>query len=293
MENKCKIVQDLLPTYIESLTSDESTKFIEEHLNSCNDCKKICDNMKESLEKEDIENTEIIKKIKKYKRRIKLIKTIFVLAILAFPVYFIGHTAFKFYVIRNAYEKNTNYKNFESFIVEEYNSSIEAYEKHYTTYYLDYCMKKYYGNDLIEYYDGENHYFFDNESMTYWVKKENINTTLNINISILDGTENIIKENGKISNFEILKFVLFQDDLEIIANSEFREKPYYLVTCNREKLYLDSDTFYAERIVKCDNNETREEATEYRITTASANWRDVKEPDFSKYTLVENDIERK
>ena len=28
MENNCKIVQDLLPTYIENLTSEETTKFI-------------------------------------------------------------------------------------------------------------------------------------------------------------------------------------------------------------------------------------------------------------------------
>lgn len=287
MENKCKIVQDLLPTYIESLTSDESTKFIEEHLNSCNDCKKIYDNMKESLEKEDVENTEIIKKIKKYKRRIKLIKTIFILAILAFPVYFIGHTAFKFYVIRNAYERNTNYKNFESFTVEYYDENVERYEDHYTTYYKNNIMKKYYGDDPVEFYDGEKHYFFDNENMTYWVKEENVNTSLNINISILDGMENIIKENGKISNFEILKFVLFQTNLEIIPNSAFRQKPYYLVACNGERLYLDSDTFYAERLIEKENKEAPEKAYEYRIRTANVGWRELQIPDLSKYTQIE------
>ena len=35
MENKCKIVTDLLPNYIENLTSEDTNKFIEEHLNSC------------------------------------------------------------------------------------------------------------------------------------------------------------------------------------------------------------------------------------------------------------------
>lgn len=287
MENKCKIVQDLLPTYIESLTSDESTKFIEEHLNSCNECTKIYDNMKDSLEKEDVENTEIIKKIKKYKRRIKLIKTIFILAILAFPVYFIGHTAFKFYVIRNAYERNTNYKNFESFTVEYYDDNVERYENHYTTYYKNNVMKKYYGDEPVEFYDGEKHYFFDNENMTYWIKEETVNTNLNINISILDGMENIIKENGKINNFEILKFVLFQTDLEIIPNSAFRQKPYYLVTCNGERLYLDSDTFYAERLIEKESIESPEKAYEYRIRTANVGWREIQIPDLSKYTQIE------
>ncbi len=288
MENKCKIVQDLLPTYIESLTSDESVEFIEEHLNSCDECKKIYNNMKESLENEELENTEIIKKIKKYKRKIKLIKSIFILAILALPIYFIGNTIFKFYVIRNAYERNTNYRNFESFTMEEYVGSIEAYEKHYTTYYFKDTMKKFYGNELIEYYDGETHYFFNNENMTYWMKKENINTNINIDISVLSGTENIIKENGKISNFEILKFVLFQTNLEVIPNSEFRQKPYYLIVCDNDRVYFDQDTFYAERIIEDDKKGNRENATEYRITTTNINWRDVKQPDFTKYTLIEN-----
>lgn len=289
MENNCKIVQDLLPTYIENLTSEETTKFIEEHLNTCFECKKVHDNMKESIKNEEIENTETIKKIKKYKRRIRLIKTIFVLALLAFPIYFIGNTVFKFYVIKNAYVRNTNYKNFESFTVEYYDESVERYENHYTTYYKDDIMKKYYGDDPIEFYDGEKHYFFDNENMTYWVKEEKVNTTLNIDISILDGMENIIKENGKISNLAILKFVIFQDDLEIIANSAFREKPYYLVTCNGERIYLDSDTFYAERLIEKENEngKRREKAYEYRVRTANVGWREIQLPDLSKYKLIE------
>lgn len=287
MENKCKIVQDLLPTYIENLTSEETTKFIEEHLSNCDNCKKVYDNMKESVENERLENTETINKIKKYKRKIKLIRIIFILAILALPIIFIGTTIFKFYVIRNAYTRNTNYKNFESFTIEEYDTNVERDEKHYTTYYKDDVMKKYYGNDPVEFYDGENHYFFDNENMTYWVKKENVNTSLNIDISILNGMENIIKDNGKISNFEILKFVIFQEDLEIIANSAFREKPYYLVTCNGERIYLDSDTFYAERLIEKNDEESYEKATEYRVRTANVGWREIQIPDLSKYTQIE------
>ena len=42
----CKIVQDLLPNYIENLTSEETNTFIEEHLTECEDCKKIYETMK-------------------------------------------------------------------------------------------------------------------------------------------------------------------------------------------------------------------------------------------------------
>ena len=44
-KNECKIVQDLLPNYVEGLTNEETNLFIEEHLKECNTCKK---NRKES-----------------------------------------------------------------------------------------------------------------------------------------------------------------------------------------------------------------------------------------------------
>ena len=40
-KRNCKIVQDLLPNYIDKLTNDETNQYIEEHLAKCNECKKI------------------------------------------------------------------------------------------------------------------------------------------------------------------------------------------------------------------------------------------------------------
>ena len=40
-KNDCKIVQDLLPNYIDKLTSKETNAYIEEHINGCKECKKI------------------------------------------------------------------------------------------------------------------------------------------------------------------------------------------------------------------------------------------------------------
>ena len=45
-ERDCKIIQDLLPNYIENLTNEETNIFIEEHLNTCSNCKIIFENMK-------------------------------------------------------------------------------------------------------------------------------------------------------------------------------------------------------------------------------------------------------
>ena len=45
----CKIVQDLLPNYIENLTNEETNKFIDEHLKECNECQKIFEIMKKDF----------------------------------------------------------------------------------------------------------------------------------------------------------------------------------------------------------------------------------------------------
>ena len=50
----CKIVQDLLPNYIENLTSKETNNFIEEHLKECDECQKILENMKKDLQTDSV-----------------------------------------------------------------------------------------------------------------------------------------------------------------------------------------------------------------------------------------------
>ena len=89
----CKIVQDLLPNYIDKLTSKETNTYIEEHVSSCKDCKKILDNMQKDiqLQEKKLEKKKV-EYIKKYNRRLKTLKIsllsiIFILVVLfvAFP----------------------------------------------------------------------------------------------------------------------------------------------------------------------------------------------------------------
>lgn len=284
MEDNCKIVQDLLPTYIEKMTSDETSLFIKEHLENCAECQKIYNSMISELEKEKIEDTETIKEIKKYRRKITIIKTIIFLIVVGIIAFTIINISYKFWIVKNAYIRNTNYEAYGNFTLEEYENSIESARKHYKTYYKGNEMKKLYGDDVIEYYDGENHYYFDNDNKTYWVDENvEINHALNIDISILDEMKNIVKD-GKISNIEILKFILFSKDI-IIGKEGFRTKEYYIIkNYDEQKVYLDKDTFYAERITK-DNKDS--EKKEYRVITSNVSWQEVFKPDLSQYTLVQ------
>lgn len=287
MENKCKIIQDLLPTYLENMTSADTSIFIEEHLKNCVECQEILKSMKSDIEKETIKNTEIFKNIQIYKRKILTAKTIISLILLIFIIIimnFIGNVSYRFWIVNNAFEKNTNYYAYGNFTLREYDDSIEHYEKHYTIYSKGNEMKKTYGNDVLEYYDGTNHYYFDNNNKTYWIiENANTSTTLNIDISFMDGMENIITENG-IDKLEILKFILFQKDV-YIHEEGFRNKDYYIIkNKNNQKIYIDKDTFFVERIEKENSIDAKKD---YRITTGDVCYRDLKIPDLSQYTLIE------
>ena len=50
----CKIVQDLLPTYIESLTNEVTNEFIEEHIARCPECAQVLKDMNGDLQLEKI-----------------------------------------------------------------------------------------------------------------------------------------------------------------------------------------------------------------------------------------------
>lgn len=68
---KCEIVIDLLPSYIDGLTSPESNYEIDEHLKTCQDCKNVLEQMKTEIKTENIElNKEIIKPFKKLNKRV-------------------------------------------------------------------------------------------------------------------------------------------------------------------------------------------------------------------------------
>ncbi|MBM7587925.1 hypothetical protein JOC86_004500 [Bacillus pakistanensis] len=53
MDNKCNIVRDLLPSYIDNLCSQDSIHFIEEHINSCEKCREVLESMKNNVDFSD------------------------------------------------------------------------------------------------------------------------------------------------------------------------------------------------------------------------------------------------
>ena len=102
----CKIVQDLLPNYIEALTSEETNLFIEEHLKECKECQNILENMKNEIKisKEKRDGREV-DYIKKYNKKMKLWKKI-LLGILGLVIIYALSVGYKYNILTNIQEKN-------------------------------------------------------------------------------------------------------------------------------------------------------------------------------------------
>jgi len=122
MNNTCKIVEDLLPLYIEGLTNEENTKLIDEHISSCNNCRDMLNNMKEDItfeptktSPEAIEDKALLvaKNISKYQNILKLslcfVTLLFIVVISSIPVTFVNTLAplvFVPFICRFIYNRN-------------------------------------------------------------------------------------------------------------------------------------------------------------------------------------------
>ena len=121
MNKECKIVQDLLPSYIEKLTDNETNQFIEEHLKNCKECQKVLNDMEEKLSAntEDIEKKKV-NYLKKYNRELRVLQIIVLVVLLAFVVS-VGR---KYIILKDLSNKFYKYENMSNYhiIREEYNS---------------------------------------------------------------------------------------------------------------------------------------------------------------------------
>ncbi len=77
MKNECKIVQDMLPLYIENMVSEETADFVKEHLDGCTQCTSEFESMKSGKEiehniqhTESITEDEIVKVMKSVRKKI-------------------------------------------------------------------------------------------------------------------------------------------------------------------------------------------------------------------------------
>lgn len=71
MKISCDVIRDLLPSYIEDLTSEDSNKIIEEHIDECTNCKEVLEILKQDLLVKEQKNVKLDKSSTKLFKKIR------------------------------------------------------------------------------------------------------------------------------------------------------------------------------------------------------------------------------
>lgn len=80
----CKIVQDLLPNYIEGLTDEVTNEYIEEHIEACSECANALKAMNGEIKLEEFDQDKEINYLKGVRKRTK--RTIAIISLLVIIV---------------------------------------------------------------------------------------------------------------------------------------------------------------------------------------------------------------
>ncbi|MDF2473824.1 MAG: anti-sigma factor [Anaerocolumna sp.] len=102
---KCDIVRDLLPSYMEGLTSNATNEHIKAHLASCMECNNIAEKMRAPVETNmETKEMDYLKKIKQ-RSKSNLVAGIFLTALLILAL-----LGIRFYIVGFQSEGTVNYK---------------------------------------------------------------------------------------------------------------------------------------------------------------------------------------
>lgn len=133
-EKDCNIIRDLLPSYIDGLTNEETNQYVEEHIKECNECKTVLENMKKMLETETTDkNSKEVKYFKKYNKKMKTLKITLLAILLIFVLSYVrkmvilvslSNKVDEYTISTNYYMKSANYSGYDDSII-----TIESYVK--------------------------------------------------------------------------------------------------------------------------------------------------------------------
>ena len=128
----CKIVQDLLPNYIEKLTNEETNMYIDEHLKECTECKEVLDNMQKELSiKNNKRDEREVKYIKKFSNKMKILKFILLTLIIIYIIV-VGRRTLIMFSLSEKAKENQLYDNYYAKLYSYQGNSLtitESYNK--------------------------------------------------------------------------------------------------------------------------------------------------------------------
>ena len=270
----CKIVQDLLPNYIEKLTSSETNEYVERHISECKNCKKVLDIMQNEFDESEKKENIKINYLKKYKRKTTILKTTILIIAIIILVFF-GVKVNQWRIICKLYDKNMNYE-----IGNNYRITYRDGNTGETTYNIYKDGIKYSKlKDICYIWEDENSKYMINPiDKTYLILDKNSPPIINYSSTIKLGTYQLF--NGENSKLDLFKLVLFTGIN--IHEEAYGEHKCYVILFNGEKIWVDKDTLL---ILRDDFNG---KTTEYTIEAGVVKAEDVKLPDLLEYKKLEN-----
>lgn len=270
----CKIVQDLLPNYIEKLTNEETNNYIESHLSECKECKIVLENMEKEL-KTNVQNRDKreVDYIKKFRNKMKFLKLILLTIVVVYVII----------VLRKA------------IIMTELGKRAEKYEYDVATNY--YCKIYNYDANSIQiaecYRLGEDYlgtilYNSNSQDMkiTYYKKEDE-----KINLLEINGEKRLLKHeisypipiNKTMNNF----FINLREALFVRIESTYcNGRECYIIKEKWGENYVDKETGILVRwICKSNKDEQGKRDTiqdcQYRFDVVKDS--DIIKPDISGY----------
>lgn len=275
----CKVVQDLLPNYVEKLTNEETNKYIEEHLESCEECRSILESMKKEIKVLDKEKQKKeVKFLKKYNRKLKILSGIILAIIIIYGIIVIRNT----FILASMITKtrriwNPNNMHMTTYSHSGKNLSIGE------SYYLDdrIYMK-------IKSYDGENvttliDYQENGTKKTFIETKET----------------KIVMTNENISKYFITPHMYFSTPFQIVFMAAVSnitsttcngEECYYINTWGLKE-YVNKKTGLSVRAmngISTTSDGTFDGVVDYKYEFGTVTEEDFALPDISEYKVVEN-----
>lgn len=276
MEKKkeCRIIEDLLPNYIEGLTNEVTNEFIEEHLKECESCQKEKQEMIDKMETKVVHNQQIeIDYMKKYRRKMNILKSIIGIIVIV-ELIFLGDFGRKFFVI-NKFKIQMAKPNPENYYIKLINNDDDTFIESLTKGEKSLNKRKLENREEIKYSDSDEAWLIiddddDDGKLAIKVDREKFGSAT---ISI--GYDSILTEN-------------LWETLQYAFNAKVTSEVYNGIECYRiynneyEQTYINKEDFRSVRIVNGDTDYSYE----YIINVVTAE--QVQLPNITGFEIRDN-----
>lgn len=230
----CKVIEDLLPNYIEHLTSQETNEYIEKHLAQCTKCTKIFKNMSSKTEEVEVfDQEEEINFLKRLGRKTKILKSILLIIVLVYII-LIGRRTLIMIQLSQLAQLNKEISNYHSILHTYQDNMLITTETYYKE--TDYLMTMiaYSNNSPIKKVT-----FYKKGNEAFSLTEANGEKILN-NLDVEEMNLQISSPLTYVSNglLENLRYALFVG----IESTYCNGKECYLLKGQNLDSYIDKDT---------------------------------------------------